>query len=287
MATIRNPIEWGVDALKSMGGHANSTAKSVAGDRDKAAELPAINQIGLADIRQALKQGFDDFLSFRTDVLALSVVYPAVGLLLWWAAANSELVPLLFPLASGFALLGPVAAVGLYEMSRQREQGKTASWLSAFDVVRSPSAGSMIVLGLVLLGVFLAWLFAAQMIYMTFLGPAPPASMGSFLTQVFATTPGRLMALIGVGVGFVFALLVFATSVISFPLLLDRNVGVAGAIVTSIRAVAANPVPMTGWGLIVAGGLLAGSLPMLLGLVVVVPVLGHATWHLYRKLVAR
>jgi uncharacterized membrane protein len=141
-------------------------------------------------------------------------------------------------------------------------------------------------LGLVLLAIFLLWLLAANVIYQITLGPEPPISIVAFARDLFTTNAGWTMILVGVGVGFLFALLVLAISVVSFPLLLDRDVGLDRAVWTSIRAVAANPGPMAVWGLIVAAGLAIGSIPAFLGLIIVVPVLGHATWHLYRKVVA-
>ena len=286
MATIRNPIEWSADQIKHAAQHAAAVGQSlVGGETENIRHLPAIRQIGVQDLRDALAKGFDDFKACRTDVLALSIIYPIAGLLLWWAASNYSLTPLLFPLASGFALLGPVAAVGLYGMSKEREAGKTVSWADAFGVIKSPAFGSIVVLGLALLAVFLLWLAAAQEITETFLGPKPPVSARAFLTQVFTTPAGWSMAAVGIGVGFLFAVLVLATSVVSFPMLLDRNAGLSAAVVTSVRAVLANPVTMAIWGLIVAGGLALGSIPLLMGLIIAVPVLGHATWHLYRKLV--
>ena len=137
-----------------------------------------------------------------------------------------------------------------------------------------------------LLAIFLLWLLAANVVYQLTLGPAPPISIAAFTRDVFTTSAGWAMIVVGVGVGFLFALVVLAISVVSFPLLLDRDVGLHTAVRTSIRTVAANPGPMALWGLIIAGGLVIGSIPAFLGLIFVVPVLGHATWHLYRKVVA-
>jgi uncharacterized membrane protein len=226
-----------------------------------------------------------DFRACRTDVVFLCILYPVVGLVLARFTFNYDMLPLLFPLASGFALIGPVAAVGLYEMSRRREQGLEVSWADAFAMVRSPSFGAIVVLGLLLLAILLLWLGAAQVIYMVTLGPAPPSSITAFVQDVFTTGAGWALLIVGVGVGFLFALVVLTISVVSFPLLLDRDVGVRIALLTSVRAVLENPVSMAIWGLIVAGGLVIGSIPLLLGLIIVMPVLGHATWHLYRKVV--
>jgi len=161
------------------------------------------------------------------------------------------------------------------------------TWADAFGVFRSPSFGAIVLLGLVLMAIFLLWLLAAEAIYQITLGPAPPASVGGFVHDVLATPAGWIMIGLGVGVGFLFALLVLAISVLSFPLLLDREVGFDTAVLTSIRAVFANPGPMAAWGLIVAGGLVIASIPFFLGLIIVMPMLGHATWHLYRLIVPR
>jgi len=286
MATIRNPIEWALDELKLSAAALESSGRAVRGTEEAtAASPPTVRRIALSDLRDALAHGFDDFKAFRTDVIFLCIVYALAGLVLARAAFNQDMLPLLFPLASGFALVGPVAAVGLYEMSRRREQGLKVSWASAFGTVGSPSFGAILVLGLLLLVVFLLWLAAAQAIYALTLGPEPPASLSAFLNDVLTTSAGWSMIIVGVGVGFLFAVAVLAVSVVSFPLLLDRDVGLGKAVATSLRAVKANPGPMAVWGMIVAGGLVIGTLPLFLGLVIVLPVLGHATWHLYRKVV--
>jgi uncharacterized membrane protein len=283
---IRNPAEWGVDQLKTANtavGRAGHSLRSPTRD----AAPPEVRRIALADLRDALARGLGDLGAYRSDVIFLCIIYPLAGLVLAWLAFGYEMLPLVFPLASGFALIGPVAAVGLYEISRRREQGDDITWADAFGVVRAPAFGAIVVLGLVLLAIFLLWLGAAQVIYLMTLGPEPPASVGAFVRDVFTTSAGWAMIVAGVGVGFLFAVLVLTISVVSFPLLLDRDVGLYRAVATSVRAVARNPGPMAVWGLIVAGGLMIGSIPLLLGLIIVMPVLGHATWHLYRKVVPR
>ena len=283
---IRNPIEWGCDHIALAALTLGSLGRSLRGSEESLnTPLPAVCRIKVADLRDVLIKGLGDFGAYRTDVIFLCLIYPVVGLMLAWLTFGQEMLPLLFPLASGFALVGPVAAVSLYEMSRRREQGARITWLDAFGVIRSPGFGAILVLGLVLLAVFLLWLLAANVIYQVTLGPEPPVSIAAFARNVFTTSAGWAMIVVGVGVGFLFALLVLAISVMSFPLLLDRDAGLHTAVRTSIRAVAANPGPMAVWGLIVAGGLVIGSIPAFLGLIIVMPVLGHATWHLYRKVV--
>jgi uncharacterized membrane protein len=285
--TIRNPVEWSVDQFK----HAAFAFETAGRVGRRTLETlhtppPAVRRITLADLGYALGRGVDDFTAFRTDVIFVCVFYPLAGLVLARLAFGYQMLQFVFPLASGFALIGPFVAVGLNEMSRRREAGIEVGWADALAVVRSPSFGSIVLLGLLLMAIFLLWLVAAWAIYMVTLGPEPPVSVASFIRDVFTTNAGWVMIGAGIGVGFLFALLVLAISAVSFPLLLDREVGVDTAIRTSLRAVIANPGTMAAWGLIVAGGLVLGSLPFLLGLILVMPVLGHATWHLYREVVA-
>lgn len=285
---IKNPIEWSgaqlVRASHSFGAayrtihHLQDTAHSPA---------PAVNKIDARDIAVALRAGFADFTAYRSDVLFLGVVYAVAGLVLARLAFGLELLPMLFPLASGFAIIGPFAAIGLYEMSKRREQGAQVRWTNAFDVIHEPGFPAAAMLGAILIATFLLWLFAAWEIYANTLGPAMPASSAAFAQAVFTTPAGWTLIGVGCGVGFLFALFAMGLSVASFPLLIDRDEGLDTAIKTSFRAVAKNPLPMALWGLTVAGALVLGSIPAFMGLMVVVPVLGHATWHLYRRLVGR
>lgn len=246
-------------------------------------EAAGIRRIGFGDLRLALSRGWADFMAAPTQLVFLCILYPLIGLVAATLAAGRDVMHLLFPMAAGFALVGPLAALGLYEISRRREGGLPAGWANVFDVLRSPAIGSIFALGVLLLALFMAWLWAADAIFAATVARAPG---GLDLWQaVFETPEGWRMIWLGNAVGFLFAAAVLVLTTLSFPMLLDRGGGVARAVATSARAFALNPVPMASWGLIVAALLLLGSVPLFVGLAVVLPVLGHATWHLYRLVV--
>ncbi len=280
--TIGNPLSWSARGLMNAAGHVTHTVERIGGEEKI---TPEVRSLTTDDIRHALRLGYDDFAAARSDVMLICLIYPAIGVLLAAVGFNANLLPVVFPVAAGFALVGPLAAVGLYEVSRRRERGEDVSWLSALEVVRSPNFGAIMALGLYLAAFFVAWIVVAHSIWLLTLGPVAPASVQAFLTDVFTTGAGWAMIVIGMAVGFCFALAVLATSVLSFPLLLDHNVGVPTAVVTSYRVFRRNPRVIALWGLLVAALLLIGSIPAFLGLIVVLPLLGHATWHLYRRAV--
>jgi uncharacterized membrane protein len=284
--TIRNPILWGLDHIRPISAEALARASArLATPPQATVAMPIVRHIEMADLREALRRGFADYTAGRTDVIMLCLIYPIIGLLLGRFGMGHQVLPLLFPLAAGFALVGPLAAVGLNEMSRQREQRVAVTWKSAFDVLNAPSLGGIIGLGAVLTAVFLFWLVCASLVWRLTLGDVPPASAADFAQQVFATPGGWALILLGISVGFGFAAGVLCTTVVSFPLLLDRHVTMRTAILTSLQVMKTNPKIMFVWGATIAGAVVLGSIPLLIGLAVVLPVLGHATWHLYRRAV--
>jgi uncharacterized membrane protein len=246
----------------------------------------SIRTITLSDLHEALRLGWEDFMAIPSHAIILCVIYPVLGLVLARAVLGYAVIPLLFPLAAGFALVGPFAALGLYELSSRRERGEEASAWDALEVLRSPSFGAMLGLGTLLLALFVTWVATAQAIYVAVFGYGGATGFTDFVQRVFTTLEGWWLIVVGCGVGFVFALLALCISVVSFPLMLDRHVGALEAMVTSLRVAGRNPLPIAAWGLIVAALLVVGSLPFFLGLAVVIPLLGHATWHLYRKAIA-
>jgi uncharacterized membrane protein len=282
---VENPLEYALEraawAVRDIG-HALA-----APERRHVADRPIeVRQVGLADIRAALRAGWDDLGAARADVVFIALIYPLAGLVLARLAFSYDMLPLVFPLAAGFAILGPLAAVGLYEVSRRREAGEEVTAATALRVLRSPALGSILGMGAILVLLFLAWLAAAWGIFALTIGPEAPTSLSQFANEVFATPAGWTMILVGCAVGAVFALAAFAISVVSFPLLLDRDVGVGQAIATSVQTVLRNPGTMIAWGAFIAFALAVGFLPALVGLIFVIPWLGHASWRLYRRVVA-
>src|SRR5438045_4639402 len=217
-----------------------------------AAAGPVIRTIELADLHQALRLGWEDFKAVPSHAIILCVIYPVLGLVLARFVLGYSVLPLLFPLAAGFALLGPFAALGLYELSRRRESGAQATAWDALEVLRSPSFGAMVGLGVLLLSLFVTWVATAQAIYIAAFGYAGASGVSDFAERVLTTPQGWWLIVVGCGVGFLFALVALCISVVSFPLMLDRHAGAGDAMVTSLRVVARNPIPMAAWRLTVA-----------------------------------
>lgn len=280
--TIGNPLSWSAQRLV---GASHSVEAAVDGIATHDMLRPQIQQLGLSDIRSSLRKGVEDFAALRSDVIVAMALYPVIGLFLVGWSFNAGQLHLLFPLAAGFPLLGPIAAVGLYEMSRRRELEETPDWRAAFERLTGQLLGPVLMLAALLLAIFAFWLYAANLIWTETLGPQSSASLSVFLSDTFTTREGWAMILLGSGIGFIFAAAALCISLVSFPMLIDRPVGVPMALVTSLAVARRNPGITLVWGAIIALSLVVGMIPLFAGLIVVLPILGHATWHLYRRAV--
>lgn len=248
---------------------------------------PRVRRITQADLKWALDEGWKDFKAKRGDILVLAVLYPLIGFIAAVMFLNDALLPLFFPVVAGLSVMGPAVASGYYEIARRREQGLDSSWGHFFDPLKGRSRSSLVFLTLMLIGLFAAWLIAAYLIYTVTVGTGEPMTTSNLLQRVFGTPEGWAMIVIGNLVGLVFAIITLVLTLVSFPMVVDRPVDTPTAIDTSIRAVRANPTVTAAWGLRVGVLLVLGALPFFIGLAVVLPVLGYATWHLYTRLVER
>jgi uncharacterized membrane protein len=245
-----------------------------------------VRAVTFSDLIDSLKLGLEDFKAKPSHIFVLGLLYPIGVALTAGYALGRDVLPLAFPVAAGLALLGPFAAIVLYEISRRRELGQSFSWGDIGDVFERASNWSIGVIMIALVAVFGVWLVVAQAIFDATLGVGGYIEPMAFIGQVLTTREGWTLIVLGNAVGFIFAAGVLATNVVSFPMLLDRDVGAPAAVATSLRVAAKSPLTIALWGLIIAGSMAAGAAVFLVGLGVVVPVLGHATWHLYRKAVA-
>lgn len=245
--------------------------------------LPDIRSVGLADIGVVLRLGLRDFLRAPLFGMFFSAVYVAGGLILWKVYGVAGQQWWLAPVAVGFPLLAPFAAVGLYEVSRRLEAGEALTWREVLGVVFAQKDRQVPALAAVIIVIFLFWVFVAHALFALFMGLRAFTS-GTDIVSLFFEGNGPLMLLVGGAIGAGFAGVLFATTVVGLPLLLDKEVDFVTAMIHSTRAVLANPVAMIAWGIVIAVCMFLGMAPLFLGLFVALPVLGHATWHMYRRL---
>lgn len=244
----------------------------------------SFRELSASDIGFALRMGWRDFQRYPSFAIVLGLVYPVIGLLMARILHGYSILPLLFPLSAGFALIGPFAALIFYELSRHGRGADRDGLRSAVkSVLASPSIGSIAALGCLLAIIFVVWIAVAQSIYNSFYGFAPAASMSEFVVATLSTGKGRSFLVESCAIGAIFAAFTFGLSVVSFPFLLDQKASAIDAMIVSFRVIEKNPRIMFLWGMLVAVLLAIAIVPFFLGLVIVLPVLGHATWHLYRR----
>ena len=246
---------------------------------------PVVRRITTADVAEALGQGLRDFQALPLYGLVFGALYAFGGIAIVLCLTAFGMIYLAYPLAAGFALIGPFVATGLYEVSRRRESGEPVSVGAVWSAVRARSEIGW--MAFVTLFFFVVWMYQVRLLIALLLGlNASFSSLNDFLTVLLTTNEGLLFLAIGNLDGAALSLILFALTVVSFPLLLDREVDFVTAMVTSVRAVVASPGPMIGWAALITVLLVVSTIPWFLGLLVTLPVLGHATWHLYRRIVA-
>jgi uncharacterized membrane protein len=249
---------------------------------------PVVRHVGEADLKWALGQGWSDFLARRGDFILLPLIYPLAGFAAFALALNQSLLPMLFPAVAGLSILGPAAAAGFYELARRREAGLDSTWAHFVDPLKGRSRIDLGILTAGLIVLFALWLVAAFVIFRATLGVAGDVTLSQFLTRLVTTPQGWALIVVGNLVGFAFAVATLCLTLVSFPIIVDRPaISAAQAVATSVRAVRENPTAAAAWGLRVAILLVLGCVPLFLGLPIVLPVLGYASWHLYTRLVVR
>lgn len=247
----------------------------------------SVRKITAEDLRISLRDGWSDFMTMRGDLIFIGLLYPLVGIVAATVTLGGAMLPLFFPIAAGISLLGPIVAIGFYELARRREDGLESDWSHFLDVRKRPSADGLGVVAALLITIFMLWVAAAAVLYVALWGMDAPDSIGAFLSRLFTTPEGWALIVIGNLIGLGFAALVLAVSVVSLPMLVDCEIEASTAIGVSVAAFRKNIGLMMRWGLTVAVLLVLGSIPLFIGLAVVLPWLGYATWHLYTRLVDR
>ena len=246
------------------------------------APVKVVGDLDTGDLRAALAAGWRDFLAYPAYGLFFGGIYVAMGMALYYGLVTRGAVAWLLPLVAGFPLLGPFAGVGLYEISRRREAGLPVSWGATLGALRGRGDEQLIMMGGIVFIAFSFWMGLAHGIFAIFLASAGP---GTHSLEMFQSGAGLAMLVVGSGVGAIMALALYSITVVSLPMLVDRDVDFITAIIVSLATVRSNTAIMLAWAIVMAMLLFLAMLPFFLGLLVALPVLGHATWHLYRRVV--
>jgi uncharacterized membrane protein len=245
---------------------------------------PQVRKIEVADVLECIEQGVRDFARAPQYGLFFGAVYAVGGLMILWLSVSLGYFYLVYPLVMGFALFAPFGAAGVYEVSRRLESGEPLSWSAVLGAVWGRSARELGWLALVSMFTFIIWLDIAMFVFLAFYGISIP-SFSQLFAQVVSTPYGLLFLLVGNGLGAVIALVVFSFTVVSPPLLVDRDIDFITAMSTSVRAVVTNPKPMLVWAIVIGADLAIAFATFFVALLVVFPILGHTTWRLYRRVI--
>ncbi len=253
--------------------------------RQAAAAMPRVHALSVADLRECLMLGLSDFARAPSYGLFFGGVFAAAGIAIVLGLTAWEMPWMIYPFAIGFPLVGPFAAAGLYEVSRRLEVGRPLDRAQVLSVIWAQRRREISWMAFVMLFVFWMWMYQVRLLIALFLGRMSFATLEKFATIVFTTQQGWIFLAVGHVAGAALSLILFSITVISIPLLMEREIDFVTAMITSVKAVLASPGPMLGWGVVVTVAMLVACAPFFLGLLIVLPVLGHATWHVYRKAV--
>ncbi|MEL6435556.1 MAG: DUF2189 domain-containing protein [Pseudomonadota bacterium] len=248
--------------------------------------MPDVNELTVDDLKDALAKGWADFRRAPQFGIFFALAYVLGGLLIVQSLFVWEQSWMIYPVMIGFPLIGPFAAVGLYEVSRRLASGEPLAWNEILQVIRIQSSREMAWMAFVMLFIFWIWMYQVRLLVALFLGRLSFSTLERFTEVVFTTSNGLWFLAVGHVVGAFLAIIMFSVTVVSIPMLLDRNVDFVTAMVTSVKTVFASPMVMIGWGLLVTLAVILSMMPAFLGLLITLPVLGHATWHIYTKAVA-
>lgn len=245
-----------------------------------------INRIGFSDVKAALAEGWRDFTRAPAIGLFFGAIYAAGGIAIWLFLAIYHEPWWIIPIAIGFPLIGPFVAVGLYETSRRLAAGQPLHFGEILTVIFAQRKRQVAWMAFVVLFIFWMWLYEVRMLLAVFLGFKSFSSIGAFIDVMTTTPEGIWFLIVGTAVGAFISFVLFCSTVVAIPLLLEREIDLITAIILSFKSVFQNPGPMIAWGIAIVALTFAALLPMFLGLLIVLPILGHATWHLYRRVVA-
>lgn len=261
--------------------------KSHVSSQDRLFSAIEVRQIDRNDLWRALKLGTSDFFDSPTHPVFLTAIYLIVAALVALFSLGENPLPLLFPLVSGMALIGPLAACGIYELSRRKEKGLNFAWWHAFDVLSSSSRGAILLMGATLAILFFCWMQTAIALYGAYFGDLNPGSLTGLMDQVFTTAAGWQLLISGCAIGLVYSAVVFVMTVVSLPAMVDRPTRLSQAVGLSLKACLRNWQTLMLWYVVVAVLMWVGVLTFFFGLAILLPIVGHASWHLYRMLVKR